>query len=394
MSVPVVPSKTADGIKDDADTQLTWPPEDTRFALDVMDLQTRRVMTTDDAAKDICLLDEEPGASSRDAAARPIAVVASMPARRTAVERTADADRHEGVTPRSGSPSGESRLTVPVLLRAAAVVILVQAIVIGIFLAQGRSSREPAAATASSDKATRALAAAAPSVAVALPAGPARQPAAPRPIETRGRLLVRSDPPGAVVVVDGQRRGTTPFTVEELTAGGHRVQLGSGSVSIEQTITIEAGTTTTLVVPMPSAAATATTGWLNVAAPIEIQVLENGRLAGTSAEGPLRLAAGTHKLHLVNEALGYHGQETVAIRGGEMMRLRPALPDGLLHVNAQPWANVWVDGQRIGETPLANVKVPLGQHEIRFRHPSLGEQVRQVVVSAAEPARVSVNMKP
>jgi len=38
--------------------------------------------------------------------------------------------------------------------------------------------------------------------------------------------------------------------------------------------------------------------------------------------------------------------------------------------------------------------VALGQHEIRFRHPSLGEQVRQVVVSAAEPARVSVNMKP
>ena len=77
-----------------------------------------------------------------------------------------------------------------------------------------------------------------------------------------------------------------------------------------------------------------------------------------------------------------------------MMRLRPALPDGVLHVNAQPWANVWVDGQRVGDTPLANVKVALGQHEIRFRHPSLGEQVRQVVVSVAEPARVSVNMKP
>ena len=299
-----------------------------------------------------------------------------------------------GTEPGQGPlPLPRPLLTVPVLLRAAVAVILVQAIVIAAFLVRGRSLREAAAASLTSEAAPRASAAATDRVDVALPVEAATVPAA-RPVAIRGRLLVRSDPPGAVVVVDGQRRGTTPFTVEELTAGGHRVRLGSGSVSIEQTVTIEAGATTTLVVPMQSGAAAAASGWLNVSVPIEIQILESGRVLGTSAEGPVRLAAGTHKLQFANEALGYHGQETVAIRGGEMMRLRPALPDGVLHVNAQPWANVWVDGQRIGETPLANVKVALGQHEIRFRHPSLGEQVRQVVVSAAEPARVSVNMKP
>ena len=55
MSVPVVPSKAADPSALDGETELTWPPpEDPRFALDVMDLQTRRVMTTEDAAKELC----------------------------------------------------------------------------------------------------------------------------------------------------------------------------------------------------------------------------------------------------------------------------------------------------------------------------------------------------
>jgi len=140
--------------------------------------------------------------------------------------------------------------------------------------------------------------------------------------------------------------------------------------------------------------AAVTVGWLNVAAAIDVQILESGHPLGAASDGPLRLPAGTHQLDLVNQALGYRSQQTVTIRAGEIARLRPSMPDGVLHVNAQPWANVWVDGEQVGETPLANIKVALGQHEIRFRHPSFGEQVRQVVVSASEPARVSVNMKP
>ena len=96
----------------------------------------------------------------------------------------------------------------------------------------------------------------------------------------------------------------------------------------------------------------------------------------------------------MNESLGYRGEQAVTVRAGEIARLRPSIPSGVLHVNAQPWANVWVDGEPVGETPLANVNVSVGRHEIRFRHPSFGEQVRQVVVSTTEPARVSVNMKP
>jgi len=395
MSVPVVPSKSADQSAADADNALTWPPpEDPRFALDVMDLETRRVMSARDAATEleVAPADDDPAQFSRSEASRPIAFPPPAMARRTA--RTAPSDGVDDIAPRADAPvHAPPRFNLP-LMRAAVAIIVVQATVIAVFLLRGRSTREgappakPAATVEARTPAAPALPVDTARVAEAVLSPPVHA------VATTGRLLVRTDPPGAPVVVDGQRRGATPVSVGELAAGGHRVQLGAAGTAIEQTVTIEAGATTTLVVPMASVPPAASAGWLNVASTIDVQLLENGRALGTSAEGPLRLAPGTHRLQLVNDALGYRGQETVAIRAGEMVRLRPSLPDGLLHVNAQPWASVWIDGQRVGDTPLANIKVSLGRHEVRFRHPSLGEQVRQVVVSAAEPARVSVNMKP
>jgi hypothetical protein len=53
---------------------------------------------------------------------------------------------------------------------------------------------------------------------------------------------------------------------------------------------------------------------------------------------------------------------------------------------------VSIDGRDVGETPLANLSVPLGEHQIIFRHPQLGEHRETVVVKAGAPARVSATM--
>jgi hypothetical protein len=55
-----------------------------------------------------------------------------------------------------------------------------------------------------------------------------------------------------------------------------------------------------------------------------------------------------------------------------------------------PWATVSIDGNTVGETPLGNVSLPLGEHQIVFRHPQLGERTQKVVVKANAPTRVSV----
>jgi hypothetical protein len=59
-----------------------------------------------------------------------------------------------------------------------------------------------------------------------------------------------------------------------------------------------------------------------------------------------------------------------------------------------PWAEVWVGDQRLGETPLGNVSLPVGRHEVVFRHPQLGERRQPLVVKANTPARVVADFTP
>jgi hypothetical protein len=162
------------------------------------------------------------------------------------------------------------------------------------------------------------------------------------------------------------------------------VQIVNGDSTLDHNVTVERGTTTSLLIPL------AQSGWIDLRAPIDVQVFEGGRSLGSSSDGPLALPPGSHQLQLRNEALGFEGSAQVTVVAGEIARVRPAVPDGLLQVNAQPWAHVWVDGQPVGDTPLGNLRVALGRHQLRFQHPELGEQSREVVVTAGTPARVSV----
>jgi serine/threonine-protein kinase len=66
---------------------------------------------------------------------------------------------------------------------------------------------------------------------------------------------------------------------------------------------------------------------------------------------------------------------------------------GTLSVNAQPWAEVWVDGQRIGETPIGNLSLPIGHHELVVRHPQLGERRQTVAVGANGPSRIGIDLR-
>jgi hypothetical protein len=68
-------------------------------------------------------------------------------------------------------------------------------------------------------------------------------------------------------------------------------------------------------------------------------------------------------------------------------------PSGSLSINALPWAEVWVDGERIGETPIANLSRPIGPHEVVFRHPQFGERRETVIVTAGRPARLGLDLR-
>jgi hypothetical protein len=209
-----------------------------------------------------------------------------------------------------------------------------------------------------------------------------------------GLLVVHSQPEGAKVTVDGVARGVTPLTLEGMSPGDHEVLLQNEVGTSKHIVKVLAGTTASLVAPVITPAAEGpVSGWISVRAPFTVEIHEGGQLLGTTETDRLMLAAGRHVLEFVNETLGYRESRVVQVMPGKVASFTLELPKGTMHLNATPWAEVWIDGTRIGETPLGNVAVPIGSHEVVFRHPQFGERRHAVSVTTAAPVRLSVQMK-
>ena len=133
-------------------------------------------------------------------------------------------------------------------------------------------------------------------------------------------------------------------------------------------------------------------GGLSVVAPFELQVFEGSKLVGATA-GAIALSAGSHALDFVSDLVGYRTHETVRVHGGQTTRVTITPPKGRISVNAAPWAEVLIDGVSVGETPLANLPVALGTHEITFRHPQLGEQRYTAIVKVDAVTRVTAKFQ-
>jgi hypothetical protein len=105
------------------------------------------------------------------------------------------------------------------------------------------------------------------------------------------------------------------------------------------------------------------------------------------------LPVGEHVLELAADSVGFRTTRTVRVTAGQTVALSVDLPRAPLSINAVPWAEVFIDGTRVGETPLGNLPQTLGPHEIVFRHPQLGERRVNTVVTMKEANRISIDMR-
>jgi hypothetical protein len=208
-----------------------------------------------------------------------------------------------------------------------------------------------------------------------------------------GELQIRTEPAGAQVTVDGRVLGRSPLTAEGLTPGQHTVVVENELGPVTQRVTIEAGTTASLVVPMTAPRNAPLSGWIAISAPVDVQLYENQRLLGSSQTDRIMVPVGRHEIEVVNEAIGYRATKILNVSPGQTANLRLDLPKAPMALNAIPWAEAFVDGERVGETPIGSVQVSIGPHEVVFRHPELGERRVITTVTLAGPAKVSVDMR-
>jgi len=136
---------------------------------------------------------------------------------------------------------------------------------------------------------------------------------------------------------------------------------------------------------------TSATGSMQISSPIPLKVFEQSRLLGTAPGADLKLKAGPHDIELVNLAAGYRIRQIVQIEPGQTLSIHVAPPHGWLTAYATPEADVLIDGERVGRTPLGPLPLALGEHQVTFYHPSGAGDRQRVNVTSGATVRVIGN---
>jgi PEGA domain-containing protein len=196
-------------------------------------------------------------------------------------------------------------------------------------------------------------------------------------------LRVMSDPAGAVVTVDGKNRGAAPLTIDDLSAGQHVIVFTHDSGSIRRTVRLKPNETASITGSIYS-------GWLALFAPIDLQISEGAEILTLDEHNRVLLSPGHHVLQLANRTYGYRGSQEIDVRPGEITVVSLTLPKTSVSVTATAPAQVWIDGNEVGETPIADLPVDIGTREFVLKNPTLGE--RHVTAAATvKPLRVDVD---
>jgi hypothetical protein len=228
-----------------------------------------------------------------------------------------------------------------------------------------------------------------------------------------GTLVVETEPAGIEVRVDGALRGLSPLRVT-VPAGQRDVQLRYDGMERSMSMRVAPGeivrqsatfaravalpVETPLPVPPPEPATRpappgSLSGWVRIEVPLALRILEDGNLLGTTDVDRLMLPVGEHALELRNDDVGFVTRQTVKVTAGNTAVLPIRLPNAPISINAKPWAEAWVDGVRVGDTPIGTLMRPIGRHEVVLRHRELGERRESVLVTLGQPARVSVDFR-
>ncbi len=70
----------------------------------------------------------------------------------------------------------------------------------------------------------------------------------------------------------------------------------------------------------------------------------------------------------------------------------PPPATGRLQILARPWAEVAVDGRRVGTTPFRPIELPAGEHTVVFSHPDYKSFQRKITVAAGQTTRLEIDL--
>ena len=207
-----------------------------------------------------------------------------------------------------------------------------------------------------------------------------------------GYLTVYSSPSGAEVYVDGDYVGTTPLENYKLSTGKHSVVVKKNDYQdYKTTVTIEPGKTKKLEVTLSKAP-----GTLKIASePSGAKVYIGGDYKGKTPL-TLNLAPGTYTVKLTMKDYEDY-TTTVTLSPGDVKSLSITLTPkfGSLTVTSEPsGAEVYLDGDYVGTTPLENYKLSTGEHEVKVKKSGYATFTKTITIKPGETTSMKATLPP
>lgn len=191
--------------------------------------------------------------------------------------------------------------------------------------------------------------------------------------ELTGGLVVRSEPPGALVRLDGRDTGRrTPAAFDGLSVNRrHDLQLALAGFGERSLDGVDVLPDSNLVLDVSLARLTHPV--TIISEPPGASLTLDGRpVAGTTPRGVGRLEEGDHRVTL--SLAGYRPAErtfAVPLADGMLTVDLEPLPPGRLVFQISPYAELWIDGELVNRAAVYETVGDLspGEHRLRLRHP-------------------------
>lgn len=179
-----------------------------------------------------------------------------------------------------------------------------------------------------------------------------------------GYIIVTSEPSGAMVYLNEQQVGATPYQGRNI-AGNYQLRLQHPfHYDHTEVFTLKEGETNNL----PIVKLKPRFGYYQITStPSGAEVWIDGKMEGKTPLTKKQIGSGHHTLSL--RYPGYHEQnESFEIKDGDNKNFEIKLKEafGILSITSDPAdARIFIDGKELGTTPYANNNYPSGNYQLR-----------------------------
>ena len=211
-----------------------------------------------------------------------------------------------------------------------------------------------------------------------------------------GSLRVVASEPDAQIFVDGEDKGRSPAALPSIQPGDHVVEARKTKFkSVQQTVHIVAGQNALAQLQMELAPPDRPRATLKVQSTVpNAEVFVDGSSLGRAPVDRSDLDPGKHYIVVHRDGYTDFKREVILIEGQPVALVADLSATGAVRVLSTPeGAEVRIDGELVGKTPVSHDQIPSGDHIIEFRLKGYFDHKETMKVEGGREKVFSVDLK-